>query len=515
MADNLDLKIIIDTLLNSKGFEEAQAGLKGLVGATNESAGIATKTAGAQKGLAKELGGSRGAVADLTRVLLMNIGVTGAAGNVAKAAGIGMTALGGAINPVTIGATALVAVAALLIPKLVEWARSTQDTEKATADLKTSIVGMLPELEEYVRTVPNATAELQALFEVSRQEAFRKQKQEIADLTKQANELEKEIAALTAGTGTYTINVRGSIETHKVSAETLAKNRDKATELGVSLTETNAKLNALLAAQEDEILLGSQIRDGIDQERDRREKLEKALREQRREQERLKKLREDDLRLDFKLRSEKAKAENEAKAQHKKDVELAAERILWIEREKRARREEVEESKRASREKRADQAAQTAASASYYLSFFTQNRAVRIAQAIADTYAAATRALAEFPFPANTVIAGIMVAAGLKNVSEIRKAEVGFDDPVNDMLAQRLGRKFATDVLQHINAGFGGGLRDLSGRGGNVVNQTTINRGMTMNVTANGVIGSRTAFRSFLEREMTLAERSRRRKTIG
>lgn len=59
-------------------------------------------------------------------------------------------------------------------------------------------------------------------------------------------------------------------------------------------------------------------------------------------------------------------------------------------------------------------------------SLFKENtiayKALASAQAIADTYASVARALREFPFPFNAVVAGLNLAAGLKAVSEINKA---------------------------------------------------------------------------------------------
>ena len=63
-------------------------------------------------------------------------------------------------------------------------------------------------------------------------------------------------------------------------------------------------------------------------------------------------------------------------------------------------------------------------------SLFKENtiayKALASAQAIADTYASVARALREFPFPFNAVVAGLNLAAGLKAVSEINKA--GFSE---------------------------------------------------------------------------------------
>lgn len=51
-------------------------------------------------------------------------------------------------------------------------------------------------------------------------------------------------------------------------------------------------------------------------------------------------------------------------------------------------------------------------------------RAIRLAQALVNTYAGANQALASLPFPANIAAAGTVTAAGLANVQQIRDAEI-------------------------------------------------------------------------------------------
>ncbi len=147
---------------------------------------------------------------------------------------------------------------------------------------------------------------------------------------------------------------------------------------------------------------------------------------------------------------------------------------------------------KARKDQSAADAESLAQSSSYYLSFFGHSKAVRIAQAIVDTYAAATRALADLGPIAGPIMAGVMIAAGLANVANIRKQEVGFDDPFNDMLAEKLGRKSAADFVRYFGMGFQGGM--MGGGNGPVTNNsyTTVNRGFTLTggIHSHSIIGA-------------------------
>lgn len=184
-GEDIDLKLIIKALLDSKGFTEAQAELKKLAGGAGSASpavgGLSDKT----KGLTKELGGSRGAVADMTRVLLMNIGVTGAAGNVAKAAGAGMSMLGGSVSALSFGLAGVVAVAALVIPKLLEMGMSSSEAAKEAARLTDAAIEQLPELEALAEKIGKVNEGLNIQVEAIRKQALDKQADDIAKLTRQ------------------------------------------------------------------------------------------------------------------------------------------------------------------------------------------------------------------------------------------------------------------------------------------------------------------------------------------
>lgn len=516
-GEDIDLKLIIKALLDSKGFEEAQAELKKFAAAANSAKDPSSKLTDEQKKLNKELGGSRGAVADLTRVLLQNIGVTGPAGEAAKAAGTAMLFMGGGASALALAATGLVAGAAVLIPMLVTWAKSTKDTEQANKDLKDSIVGMLPELEEYIRQVPNATAELRALFQVSRDEAFRKQKEEIAKLTEGINDNRKTVEALDATEQARFRNLQ--VFQGRTSALT-AEERKKRDEATQSIADQETKLNALLAAQEDEVLLGSQIRGAIDAERERREKLKKAIDEQR-------KALADQLQLERDLARESARRQQQenkeradARKKHEQDIQTAAERILAIEREGEERKKEVKDAKDAKRQEVADGIALSAQAAAALVGLFTKNKAINIVAAIADAYAAGVATLKATagmgPWVSVPAMA-MVIAAGLANVQRIRETNVGFDDPFADLVARKMGRKSAEDFAKHFGSEFSGRLPGAMAQATNVYNQTTINRGTSVGaVNYNSIVGARkTQQLKQLNRDLIAMNRLEDRTRIG
>jgi hypothetical protein len=522
MADDLDLKILITALLNSKGFEEAQAKLKGMKDTSDNAVPATDRLTKGQKELARELGGTRGAAADLTRIMLQNIGVTGPMGEAAKAAGAAMNLATGAAGGLGLAVNGLVLVAALLAPKLIEWAKGTKETDEATKDLKESIVGMLPELEEYMKTVPRVTEELRALYQVQRDQAHDDQKKRIADLTKTVNENEEKIAKLRAGTAAYVETLgKGEVIVHAAVAAK-AEDREKADELAIATGRLKVELEAVLAAEADGVILGEQIRAGLDGERERREKLKKALEDQKKAQ---RELAADQLQLERDIQKENIRRQEqerkdriESRKKHDQDIQTAAERILALDREHDERMKEIEDAKAAKRQEVADGIALSAQAAATIAGMFTKNKAINIAAAIADAYAAGVATLKATagmgPWVSVPAMA-MVIATGLANVERIREASPGFDDPMSDMLAGRLGRKSAQDFLRLWGEGFYGGLQDRGSGGGTTNNyhSTTINRGVSLGP-INGVVGSKTEFRRFLQREITAANRAERRSSI-
>lgn len=513
-GENLDLKIIIDTLLHAKGFEEAQAGLNTLTSTTNQAALSAENAAGKQRGLSRELGGTRGPVADLTRLLLMNIGVTGAAGETAKAAGMAMMAMGGSVGLVSLGAVALVAAVALLLPKLKEWSISADEIEKINAGITKELAAQFPGLEEYVIKVANVSAAIREQYDAVKLLLKAQQQLEFIDLAAKIAEHEKQYKKLVESISASGPIWRRVIGLEDNSATATTRRAAESRVLEATLKQERARLDELSVALRTGTVAALVRAEAISKSEEADRIAKKALDDRLKSEERLKKIQEESIRVAFKIKADKAKAEAEEKKQHRADMDRAAERLLAIQKEKGAVLDEAHAAIAAKRQENVAATQNAIAAGNMLTSLFTQNKAVRIAMALADTYAAAMAAAAETQGNVYVRIAAAaaVVAQGLIYVANIRKTEPGFDDPFNDMLASQLGRKSAADFVQHFGTGFREGMS--GGRGGTSIQNTTINRGTTMNVTANGIIGSRTAFRSWLEREMTLAERMRARKTI-
>lgn len=93
---------------------------------------------------------------------------------------------------------------------------------------------------------------------------------------------------------------------------------------------------------------------------------------------------------------------------------------------------------------------------------FGNSKGFAIAEAIMNTYQGATRALKDYPQPYASIVAALTIAAGMKQVAEIRKQQPtegkGFDDPANDRLAYLGGRKWATDLVAMVGRGFQEGV---------------------------------------------------------
>jgi len=471
----VDLAIVLKAILDAKGFEQAQSYLKGYAYRVNETKPALDDASKKVKGLGDQFGGTRGPVADLTRVLLQNIGVTGAAGEVAKTAGAATYFLGGAVSFTTVAATGFVAVAALVLPYLVEWFKKTKDAGEAHEALKTSLDDLLPQLKEYLKVVKNAQPELKALADVLLANAFRDQKDEAVKLSESNKENRKRVEALDAVEQTRLRNLQ--IFAGRTSALT-AEEKKQREEAAESIVNQEAKLNALLGAIEDGVLLTSEIATATDHATEASKRRAKALEDEKKRQEELNaqlqaaeaaKFRDPSVQAAL-ARDSEALAKREAKAKMGAlDEETAA---LLVQGDTNRQTEEerqrlidqrTTDEKQAGADKRATDAATLAAGTASLTSFFGNNKAARIAQAIVDTYAAATRALAELGPIAGPVMAGVMIAVGLANVATIRKQEVGFDDPFNDLLAAKMGRKSAADFVRYFGIGFQNGMQGAGG----------------------------------------------------
>jgi len=122
---------------------------------------------------------------------------------------------------------------------------------------------------------------------------------------------------------------------------------------------------------------------------------------------------------------------------------------------------------------------------------FGDTKEVAIAQAIINTYEAATKAMTAGPI-IGPILAALTIAMGLAQVAKIISTEPaggggGFDDPRNDWAAYQGGRKWAKDMIGMFSAGATNGVSAgwAAGMGG-TTNNSTIDNSRHVNVTLQG-----------------------------
>jgi hypothetical protein len=490
VADDLKLEIVIQALLDAKGFEEAKANLGSL---TNQ----ANATAPAVKNVGDKITGARGPVADLTRVLLINIGATRGAGEAAKLAGVGLAALEAGAIGASIPIIALTAGIAVVVPLVVSWLNSSKDLSHEQEELRDKLLGSLDMVQRWVENVPNATQATKNWSDALQGLNIEKQKDHLRELNQELDKLTHE--ALDAGEtfkSPAILAIEAEIETiRKAKREGLTveqqfkKDSEAAKENAVVMSENLKNINAGLAQHFKGLQVVAEF------EAQARKDQKNATRSEA---------------LDRKKDS----------ADRRKALEDEADRILAY---RRLQEEQIRIDKEVAFQKVAIANQTTAAmaqTASALSSLFGKNKALAIAGAIMDTYAAANQVLKD-PSLTGTpylrwALAAAAIATGLANVNSIRSANPGFDDPFADLTARKLGRKSAVDFVANFGAGFHGAMGAMSG-GGSVSHNTTINRGTNVGaVNIHGFMGAgKTELMKTLNRELTKVQRLERRATLG
>jgi len=531
-SGDIDLSVVIRAILDAKGFEEVQGRLKELAGAAGRAKPPLTETGEAAGKMGKEFGGSRGAVADLTRVLLQNIGVTGPAGEAAKAAGTAMSFAAGRASLLAVGATGVVAAVAVLLPMLVSWIQKTRETKDEHQALTDSLSGLLGQLEQYIDGSSRASAELIALRDLLRDEALRAQAKEIEDLTKKQAENRKTIEDLNrAEKERFAIIDYGS-EIVKEQLGLTEEEREKRRQLTEEIDKQQVRINALLTAHADGVTVGQQVVAGLKREREARDEnaaaidrsfelMQLSIEGQNAETEaadaladRRAKLAEDqDRDAERDIAREGIKQDKKAKDDRKRDTE----NTLLIIRNRKLQEEADERLAAARRALQLETINAYAQAASAFAGLFGKSKAINIAAALVATYAGAAESLSEkgVPFYLRLANAIATIAYGLQQVATIRKTEVGFDNPFADLVAEQLGEKSAIDFVRNFGVGFRGGME---GAGGAVYNYSTTNihRGPTIgNFNASGYYGvNKTVFMKRFKRDLIVADRLENRTRI-
>jgi hypothetical protein len=462
------LQLMIEAILKGKGFEDAQAG----IAAVESSAAAATPA----------IEGTEGAVLGLN----------------------------GALIPLTVGLS-------VLVPLIVQWFQHSDDAtdsqKRLTEEIDKEYRALLPFLDKLKGT----NVELERMAAVLQRNALIKQVDDMQKAGDAVNALKEKIEALKKGTevspgkfflGPTTEAEIRSLEVELSGAEvvfqtfrdamaeglTVQQFLNKAVKDGTgivrehknALKEEEEEMNKLIAAEDRRLAK-------LDKEAEKRSQI-------------LEKEQDKDLEI-----MEKAQKENDHLAlrrmiNDKKIADSARQRALDIE---QAHADEVTAARRAY--------ANTATALS---DVFNKNKALAIAGAIVDTWAGANKALND-PTPMPTylriALAAMVAAQGLANVMAIEKAAPGFDDPMSDMIASKLGRKSAADFVRLFGSGFHSGLVGMNG-GGGTTNNTTINRGMSIqNMHMSGILaGTEKQMLVRLNRQLTtVAARHEQRTTLG
>jgi hypothetical protein len=185
MAGNRTIMILIDALTKTKGFDDAQQQLVDLA-MQAKAAGVGLDGTGkSARRMGEEMGGKRGAVADLTRVLLLQLGATSGAGEAAKLAGIGLNFLEGAERGVGLAMAGATAGIAFAIPLLLELAGATDKVGKNSEGTQDSFSGLLDRMENVRSEGGELGATLDALYQKLVSNRYQSQADELKKLSEQ------------------------------------------------------------------------------------------------------------------------------------------------------------------------------------------------------------------------------------------------------------------------------------------------------------------------------------------
>jgi hypothetical protein len=517
MAEDLKLEIVIQALLDAQGFEQAKQNIDELGATANRVASPLQKAGQATKVLGDAADDSLDPFEALRKELFGATGVTIAAGKAAEVTSGSLYVMEGAATAANAAISASAIGLALLLPLLIDWFTANKDNEQAQKDFNSQLDISLQQLQEVIDRAPQATKELQALLGVFKAERAKAQTDELA-------KMREEVVRIDTALG----EARGTVERYEqaVSRGFTATYAPAETARQAVKDLTAEKDRLLIKAHEIERALldgatAGEVADRITKtltESDR--EAAKAARERAAELKKLNEIKgkiargqDEDARLDIIKFTEKEDKKKRKAIQDEIDDLLA---LGQVKKDQAALDRAIFNEKKVIQQETIGYIGATLSALS---SAFGGNKALAIAGAIVDTWAGVARALGPEgpPWPANIAAAASVAAAGLAAVVNIQKAEpVGFDDPFADITARKLGQRSAIDFVRNFGGAFAPGVIAGMGAVGGITNQTTINRGTTINMGGiHGALGPRPAFDKWLERAMTKAERSRRRTTLG
>ncbi|HYS05856.1 MAG TPA: hypothetical protein VEW47_11750 [Candidatus Dormibacteraeota bacterium] len=516
-----DLKVVIKALLDSKGFEEAQLALKKMKGATDDAApGF--------KAINQEI--SRREIKVFTAELLQGIGVMQGAGAAGRVAAEGFALMTGGMGLVVNLLLALGGLFAVtVIPKISEYSKESAEAKKKQDELTQSIITQLPQLEELAKKIGNVNTALAEQVKAVRSEALKQQSREIGENTGKVIVLEQKWGDLTDKIA-YFDKLLKTAAPGSATASRVQKLRDEAAATLDEINRLSAVLTEQLAAEEKGIIVEDMRRTQTDKvtqsTKDRKQATEDLIKLQREMDAAFRRsdeqhFKEEQFLTDLTTaegeRGKMAvKGAKEAEEAVHKSTMASGKAALQEARQAVAERKMLRERANAERQFHEDSIASGVQAAAVFAGLFTKNKAINIAAALIDTYAAADKALNQYPGPPWTIpFAALAVATGLANVKAIESAGAGFDDPFADRVAAKMGRKSAEDFARHFGGTFS---RELPAAMAQQVthNYTTIDRGITLNTQNHSIIGARrTEQLKQLKRDLVIIDRMYNRGKIG
>lgn len=523
-SGDVDLRVVITALLNSKGFEDAQAKLKGLKPALDDAGGGFANLAAKQNVSTRE-------IKILTAELLRSVGISEGAGAAGRVAAEGFLAMSDAANIANLTLSGFGLAAVLVIPQIIEWIRHTKDTTAEQKALKEALDREMPLLEDYLDKLKKINPELAAIATRIHSDALGKEAEQLKTTRDRTDELNREIGVLLknqtlAGIQTARdaqINAASAQQTEEVTAALATKRKE--------LIDNMTQERLLREAQDAGLTVTEYLSKAHERDthtlHDRTEALAEDNRELMRQVEIEAKVSQaniDDAEFLYNLAhadEERGKAAVKAGetiiAEDVKRDRKNADQALRDTRETVAFTKQQKEKTNAVRQFHEDSIAAGVQAAAVFLGLFTKNKAINVAAALTDTFAAADKALNNPPGPPWTIpFAALAVATGLANVKRIESTNVGFDNPFADQVAATMGRRSAEDFAKHFGGMFSAALpgamaQQITQHHYHTNNDYSVHRHIG---TVNGVLGSRTEFRKWFEREDIRALRVRNRTSI-
>lgn len=511
-SDDLRLQLVIQAILDAKGFDEAKVSLGGLAASANSAAPAAKGLADATGEMAVKQEVSSREIKILTREILASIGASQGAGAAGRLAAVGFAAMGNAALGVNLALTATGFLIAFLLPRLMEWISTTGDNTESHNELLDSLVA----INDVIKSMPEHIEKLTFM-----------QKQWIADLHGAALDKEREKVKK------WQEELDGLLARQGTDRQGIIERVRRQQELSASIHLTNEALAQGMTLDESRHKMEQEAaKDTKDRTKAEKEAADAAIKhmdffaeqEATRNRIYLQRKEEENNALDLRQKQAKDATKDMASATlfTKKQLEDRAKgQDAYTKEVLKDNRELMEDD-----EKLLKFRAWVAQSTIGYIgqalgalsSAFGKNKALAIAGAIADTWAGAARALGPEgpPWPVNIAAAASVAAIGLADVVNIEKASPGFDDPMNDIIAEKLGRKSASDFVRLFGGGFHDGLRAANTGGGSVVN-TTINRGVSIqSLHMSGILGvNEQDVMKNLNRKLISAQRLETRTTLG